>query len=145
MSSSVDALTPGASIPHTSCKNRYKIIPVSYTHLDPIWEKKLPTGIFPFAVLGGGLDKDSKWKDTGGKFFLPYGVIAKVLDVYKRQLQKSKHIIRCMAVVQFPFSHSPVRDVYKRQVYGLAGRPLQLSPGRKMTKHEDHVLHIAPL
>lgn len=29
-------------------------------------------------VLGGGLDKDSKWKDTGGKFFLPYGVIAKV-------------------------------------------------------------------
>ncbi len=28
-------------------------------------------------VLGGGLDKDSKWKDTGGKFFLPYGVIAK--------------------------------------------------------------------
>lgn len=30
-------------------------------------------------------------------------------------------------------------------VYGLAGRPLQLSPVRKMTKHEDHVLHIAPL
>lgn len=29
-------------------------------------------------VLGGGLDKDNKWKDTGGKFFLPYGVIAKV-------------------------------------------------------------------
>ena len=28
-------------------------------------------------VLGGGLDKDSKWKDTGGKFFLPYGVICK--------------------------------------------------------------------
>ena len=26
LSSSVDALTPGASIPHTSCKNRYKII-----------------------------------------------------------------------------------------------------------------------
>ena len=22
-------------------------------------------------VLGGGLDKDNKWKDTGGKFFSP--------------------------------------------------------------------------
>ena len=24
-------------------------------------------------VLGGGLDKDSKWKDTGGKFFPVWG------------------------------------------------------------------------
>lgn len=29
-------------------------------------------------VLGGGLDDKNKWKDTGGKFFLPYGVISKV-------------------------------------------------------------------
>jgi len=29
-------------------------------------------------VLGGGLDDVNKWKDTGGKFFLPYGVISKV-------------------------------------------------------------------
>ena len=29
-------------------------------------------------VLGGGLDDENKWKDTGGKFFLPYGVISKV-------------------------------------------------------------------
>ena len=28
-------------------------------------------------VLGGGLDKDNKWKDTGGKFFSPVWVIAK--------------------------------------------------------------------
>lgn len=29
-------------------------------------------------VLGGGLDDENKWKDTGGNFFLPYGVISKV-------------------------------------------------------------------
>ena len=29
-------------------------------------------------VLGGGLDDENKWKETGGKFFLPYGVISKV-------------------------------------------------------------------
>lgn len=29
-------------------------------------------------VLGGGLDDENNWKDTGGKFFLPYGVISKV-------------------------------------------------------------------
>ncbi len=29
-------------------------------------------------VLGGGLDSKNLWKDTGGKFFLPYGVIARV-------------------------------------------------------------------
>ena len=37
-------------------------------------------------VLGGGLDDENKWKETGGNFFLPYGVISKVLDVYKRQV-----------------------------------------------------------
>lgn len=29
-------------------------------------------------VLGGGLDDENKWKETGGNFFLPYGVISKV-------------------------------------------------------------------
>lgn len=29
-------------------------------------------------VLGGGLDNKNRWEDTGGKFFLPYGVISKV-------------------------------------------------------------------
>ena len=38
---------------------------VSYTHLHTI-------------VLGGGLDDEKKWKETGGNFFLPYGVISKV-------------------------------------------------------------------
>lgn len=29
-------------------------------------------------VLGGGLDSKNQWKDTGGKFFLPYAVLSKV-------------------------------------------------------------------
>lgn len=46
-------------------------------------------------VLGGGLDTKNKWKDTGGKFFLPYGVISKVfrgkyLDELKRLWNDSK-------------------------------------------------------
>ena len=48
-------------------------------------------------VLGGGLDKDSKWKDTGGKFFLPYGVIAKVFrEKYTHRIAISNHRIKSM-------------------------------------------------
>lgn len=48
-------------------------------------------------VLGGGLDKDSKWKDTGGKFFLSYGVIAKVFrEKYTHRIAISNHRIKSM-------------------------------------------------
>lgn len=41
-------------------------------------------------VLGGGLDKKNKWKDTGGSFFLPYGVISKIFR--GKYLEDLKHL-----------------------------------------------------
>lgn len=41
-------------------------------------------------VLGGGLDAKNKWKDTGGKFFLPYGVISRVFR--GKYLEELKHL-----------------------------------------------------
>ena len=42
-----------------------------------------------YTSLGGGLDDENKWKETGGKFFLPYGVISKVFrGKYLDELKK---------------------------------------------------------
>lgn len=41
-------------------------------------------------VLGSGLDAENKWKYTGGKFFLPYGVISRVFR--GKYLEELKHL-----------------------------------------------------
>ena len=48
-------------------------------------------------VLGGGLDDENKWKETGGNFFLPYGVISKVFrGKYTHRIAISNHRIKSM-------------------------------------------------
>lgn len=41
-------------------------------------------------VPGGGLHAENKWKDTGGEFFLPYGVISRVFR--GKYLEELKHL-----------------------------------------------------
>ena len=71
---------------------------VSYTHLAMNYHPHIHT-----IVLGGGLDDENKWNDTGGNFFLPYGVISKVF--------RGKYLDELKSL----WNDSKLKDVYKRQ------------------------------